>query len=450
MVDVDLVSRLGRLEVVIGHLETGAMTASVQQVVQDAAKLAALPLWPLSDTELTDLLRAAHRLEQAAATLQARLVHEADVRGLPTRHGHRTVTGWTRSLLRLDPQPARELTDHATTLARHPALEQAVLDGQVDLRQATVIGATVTAIPADLTGLEHVSRADTRRITEEAQTVLVQLAAQLPAYQLRRAGERILAHVAPHLADQAGQAALARQEARNQPRRGVTLSLPVDGLVRLSGLLTAEDAATVHAALDPLCTPTPGDDRPAALRRADALIDICRLALRTGELPADGGEPPQLSLTVGYDPLTRALGVGTTDTGTRLPAETVRRMACDAKILPVVLGGAGQVLDAGRTRRTATGPLRRALHIRDQGCTFPGCDRPPRWTDAHHVIAWTDGGQTTLDNLVLLCRRHHRLIHHPTAGWQVRLGPDQRPEFRPPPTIDPQQRPRRNLLHLRL
>ena len=175
----------------------------------------------------------------------------------------------------------------------------------------------------------------------------------------------------------------------------------------------------------------------------------CRLALRTGELPDDGGQPPQLAVTVAYGPLTRTLGIGTADTGERFSPATARRLACDAQILPVLLGGAGQILDTGRTRRTATGTLRRTLHIRDQGCAFPDCDRPPRWTDAHHITAWSEGGTTDLDGLVLLCRYHHRLIHHPTTGWQIRLGSDHRPDFIPPPHIDPQGRARRNLYHPR-
>ncbi len=278
---------------------------------------------------------------------------------------------------------------------------------------------------------------------------MIEMAGRLPAYQLRRVGERILAHVAPELADRADEAALARQEARAHARRGLTLSSPVDGQVRLSGVLAAEDAATVHAALHPLCRPIAGDDRSAAQRRADALVDVCRLALRTGQLPGDGGEPPQLTVTVAYQPLANALGAAATDTGQRLSPATARRLACDAKILPMVLGGAGQILDAGRARRLATGPLRRALQVRDRGCAFPDCDRPPRWTDAHHLTAWTAGGATTLDNLVLLCRRHHRLIHEPAAGWNIRLGTDHRPDFVPPSSIDPDQRPRRNLFHPR-
>ena len=425
------------------------VTADVEQLSLDAAKAAAVPLWPLSDDELTSMLQVAHRLEVAAGVLQARLVQQAETRGVPVAQGYRSTAGWVRGVLRLDPQPARELIEHATALAGNPVVQQAVLDGRIDLRQAAVITATVAAIPDDL--VEHdVSVADTERIARQAETVMIDWAARLPAYQLRRVGERILTHVAPQLAEEAERVALARQEARAQRCRGLTLSLPIEGQVRVSGVLTVEDAATVQAALHPLCTPIPGDDRSPAQRRADALVDVCRLALRTGQLPEDGGEAPQVSVTVAYDPITRALGAATTDTGLRLPADTARRLACDARILPVVLGGDGQILDAGRTRRTATGALRRALHVRDRGCAFPDCDRPARWTDAHHIRAWTDGGPTDLDNLVLLCRHHHRLIHQPDAGWEIRLGADRRPDFIPPPTVDLAREPRRNLYHLRV
>ncbi|NMO54596.1 DUF222 domain-containing protein [Actinoplanes sp. TBRC 11911] len=420
--------------------------AELEQLGDDAAKLAAAALWPFSDDELTDLLRAAHRLEQSALVLQARLVRQATTRGLPAAAGHRSTTRWLRALLMLDPQPARDLTE-AATAAQHPVIEQAMLDRHTDTRQAAVIAATIEAIPADLADHNDLPAADVSRIVHDAEHTMIEMAARLPAYQLRRIGERILAHVAPEVADRADEAALARQEARARRRRGLTLSLPLDGLVRLSGVLGIEDAATVQAALHPLCQPLPEDDRTPAQRRADALVEICRLTLRTGQLPDDGGEAPQVAVTVAYQPLTRTLGTAVTDTGERLSATTVRQMACDARILPVVLGSAGQILDTGRTRRLATAALRRALHIRDGGCAFPDCDRPPRWTDAHHITAWTDGGPTTLDNMVLLCRHHHRLIHHPTTGWHIRLGPDRHPDFIPPPNIDPHQRPRRNLYH---
>lgn len=101
----------------------------------------------------------------------------------------------------------------------------------------------------------------------------------------------------------------------------------------------------------------------------------------------------------------------------------------------MVLGSAGQPLDVGRETRTVPAGLRRALILRDRGCTFPGCDRPPGWTDAHHIVHWADDGTTALDNLVLLCRHHHRVTHH--QPWTVEIGTDGHARWRPPPWVAP-------------
>ncbi len=175
--------------------------------------------------------------------------------------------------------------------------------------------------------------------------------------------------------------------------------------------------------------------------------EVCRLALRTGQLPDNGGDRPQLVVTVSLDELVNGVRAGTLETGTRLTPGAVRRLACDAGVLPVVLGGNSQVLDVGRQRRLFTGPLRRALVLRDGGCAFPGCDRPPRWCDGHHIRHWADGGVTALGNAVLLCGYHHRFIHR--GDWTVRIAADGRPEFLPPSWLDPLRTPRRNLYHLR-
>jgi hypothetical protein len=92
-----------------------------------------------------------------------------------------------------------------------------------------------------------------------------------------------------------------------------------------------------------------------------------------------------------------------------------RRIACDAAVIPIVLGGDSEPLDIARATRVVPAGLRRALQARDGGCRFPGCDRPAPWCDAHHLIHWADGGPTSLDNLILTCRHHHTLLHH---GWQ--------------------------------
>ncbi|MET8358482.1 DUF222 domain-containing protein, partial [Micromonospora sp. NPDC005171] len=207
-------------------------------------------------------------------------------------------------------------------------------------------------------------------------------------------------------------------------------------------------AGLLRAAIDPLTTPSgPDDSRSPGQRRHDALADVCRLALRTSELPDSGGDAAQIVVTTSYDGLTRQLGSGALDTGLHLTSEAVRRLACDATVLPAVLSGAGQPLDLGRQRRLITGPLRRALMLRDRGCAFPGCDRPPRWCDAHHIRHWADGGDTSLTNAVLLCGHHHRHLHR--SDWAVRLASDGHPEFVPPAWLDPDQVSRRNHYHRR-
>ncbi len=125
-----------------------------------------------------------------------------------------------------------------------------------------------------------------------------------------------------------------------------------------------------------------------------------------------------------------------------ISAAAVRRIACSAGIQRVVLDPAGAVLDVGREYRSATPAQFAALIARDGGCAFPGCTRLPAWCIAHHIIHWVDGGPTNLDNLVLLCSRHHTVVHH--HGWDIALGADRLPDFYPPPWVDPDRTPMRN------
>lgn len=127
------------------------------------------------------------------------------------------------------------------------------------------------------------------------------------------------------------------------------------------------------------------------------------------------------------------------DFGLPLSARSARRLACDARLVPVILGAEGQPLDVGRITYSCPMPMRRALVARDRGCCFPGCGAPPTRCDAHHVEHWAAGGSTALCNLCLLCRRHHRMIH--AGEWAVRINTDGHPEFLPPPWVDPQRRP---------
>ena len=465
------------------------------------------PVWSLSDAALVEALDAAQVAQVRWAAVAARLVREVDRRGLAAADRAVSTAAWLRERWRISGHSARQVVALGAALDRSPVLDRVVAAGAVHPEQALVIDAAVRRLPVEVGPA----------VTGRAEATLVGLADTFDPGVLRTLGERILHHVAPEVADRLEAAALARQADRAGQRRGLRLADVGDGLVRLTGWLDHTGAATVTAALDPLCAPTSGDDRTPAQRRADALVDVCALALHTTTLPTNGGDRPQVMVTIPLDLLrhettttgpaagtaagpgpgttgTGTTGTGTTgtgtagtgpaattgpagpgagagattgtgpgtgtagaggvgvgvgaavlDTGAPLTVAQARQWACDAGLIPVVLDGAGQVLDLGRTRRLVSGALRRALVLRDGGCSFPGCDRPPRWCDAHHIIPWAQGGTTDLTNTLLVCGHHHRTMHHTT--WQARIAPDGRPEFIPPPHLDPHQHPRRNHHH---
>jgi hypothetical protein len=193
-------------------------------------------------------------------------------------------------------------------------------------------------------------------------------------------------------------------------------------MVNVTAVLDPEGAAVLKGAVEPLSAPAPErdtrgrvvqpDPRPAAQRRADALIEIvARGVSAPGAAPST--DKAKVVVTMPYDVLAGAVkGSGTTISGDVLSPETVRRLACDAEIIPMVLGTKSEPLDLGRSRRLVTRGLRLALWQRDRGCTFPGCQVPRQWTDAHHVRHWyRHRGRTSLLNCALLCRRHHTYVH---------------------------------------
>ncbi|WP_410810112.1 DUF222 domain-containing protein [Micromonospora sp. 067-2] len=396
-------------------------------------------VWAMSDADLVAVIDASHRLQQRLAAVHLTAVRELDGRGTAVAHGASSTVVWLRERLRLTGSAARRLVDLAALLdTGAPDVRHALANGSITVEQTQVIADTVDTVHA-VAGPEA---------ADKAVGMLIDWAGQFDPTLLRKLGSRILEHVAPEVADAAARAALEAAARRAARDRHVTISEQSDGRLRLTGSLDTEAAAVLRAAIDPLTTPTgPDDTRTAGQRRHDALADVCRLALRTGELPEHGGDPAQVVVTTDYDALLQQLDAGALDTGLQLTPEAVRRLACDAAILPAVLDGAAQVLDVGRQRRLFTGPLRRALVLRDRGCAFPGCDRPPRWCDAHHIRHWVDGGPTSLANAVLLCGHHHRHLHH--GDWIVRLAGDGQPEFVPPAWLDPDQLPRRNHYHQR-
>jgi hypothetical protein len=302
----------------------------------------------------------------------------------------------------------------ARKLAAHAQVAEAFGAGRVSAEQAEVIASAAGAMPAT--------------VRAEAETRLLEAAQSMHPGELAKQARRVAVDLDPTAA-----ARLAAEEWARRRRREFSIVANNDGAYALLGQLDVEGAATLSAALDPLAAPRPStadgpDPRTPAQRRGEALVELARRALPGDTLPDGGGVRPRVVVTMTLDQLRgHREGMGRFDGGPitePVPSSMARRIACDAGILPAVLGGSSEVLDLGRERRLATPAQRKALAIRDGGCAFPGCDRPPQWTDAHHIKAWAHGGATDLDNLVLLCGPHHDLAHH---GWIITLDPDRRP-----------------------
>ncbi|GAA5190144.1 HNH endonuclease signature motif containing protein [Rugosimonospora acidiphila] len=398
--------------------------------------LAHASVWAQSPQVLIDCLDQAYALASRLDAVRLGLIREIDGRDLARRQGATTTTAWLRDRYRLSGgTAARQVRLAAALHGGLPKTVEAMAAGTVNLEQAQVIAAAVPTLPAG--------------VRTQGEAFLVGQCAVFGPRELGRLTSRLLDVVAPEVAEKQAAQQLAKDEDRAHADRCLYLTdVPGQARVRLTGWLDQESAAVVRAAIDPLCAPRPVDEaglRSPQQRRADALVEVCRLALAGGELPDNGGDRPQVTVTVDLDTLRGQIGAATLDDGTVLSPAAARRLACDARIVPAVLGSTGQVLDLGRERRLFTGPTRRALVLRDRGCAFPGCDRPPRWCDGHHLVSWLDDGPTSLDNGVLLCAHHHRVIHQ--GDWQVKIASDGLPDFIPPRYLDPDQQPRRNIYH---
>jgi len=209
-------------------------------------------------------------------------------------------------------------------------------------------------------------------------------------------------------------------------RRGITLSPTIGGSVA-SGFFDPEAAATIGTTLDEM-QPIEGasDTRTRAQRWADALVLLCERA-RGGELPESrpiaGVEAAVSHDLIAGHPVSDLDGLQCEIEGFGpIPRVTAERLLCDCALGRVVMRSRSQILDLGRRTRTVPARLRRAIVLRDRHCQFPGCRAPAAWCDAHHLLHWIRGGETSLDNCLLLCRRHHVAVHE--GGWKFARGPD--------------------------
>ena len=218
--------------------------------------------------------------------------------------------------------------------------------------------------------------------------------------------------------------------------RRLQFSVWDDGSVLISGQLDPVGGAALRTALEPLAQPMgEGDDRCLERRQGDAIVELSLHSLDAGLVPQHASQRPHLQVTTTLETLQGLPGSPAADMefSTPISSATVQRLACDGNIARVVFGPDSVVVDVGRAARVVSGAARRALNARDQHCRWPGCERTASWSAAHHVVHWTQGGKTDLSNLLLLCHRHHWMVHE--GGWKLARSDDDR-VLAIPPTYD--------------
>jgi hypothetical protein len=434
-------------EIVRGGVDDGRVLDTRLDPRQTMA--ACLEQWRCSivecdDTGLPDQVRDIEAVSRMLHAVMLETVAELDSRNLAATSGFGSTKRLLAGMLQLSATEAGMRVTYATQLTAHRTLSGEVLPpalahtaaalaaGEIGVGQVRVIVETMSAIPATVSVEQR----------EAAEADLARYAHSFNPASLHKIGRHILAHLDPDGPQprEEPEPAVAAGELRLRERR--------DGRLGLEGFLESEHGAAFRSLIEQFAAPRPAaegipDPRTSVQRNADALVEVCGLARAAQDCPTTGGEPPHLTVTLDWEALRTGLGTATLDYGTHLSASQVRRWACDAKIIPVVLGGESEPLDVGRVMRTVPLSVRRALAVRDRGCAFPGCDRPPGLCQAHHCRNWVDGGETSVENCVLLCETHHRQVHH--TGWEILIRPGY-VEFIPPAILDPDRRPLYNPL----
>jgi hypothetical protein len=421
----------------------GDVDDAVAGLTAALTQLTSASLVGLSRDELLALADAVEAHRRRLAVIDHALVTELEARGTAREVGARDTADLLVQRLHVSRTTARRRVQDAAELAPRVALTgerlpplrphvaAAQADGVLGEEHVRVIAKALDALPTALP----------TEVVAEAEACLVQRARDLEPGQLRVIAQRVLDHLDPD-----GQ---LTNEADQQRRRTLWLHRHRDGSAELSGHLTAEAGVKLQTVLDTLSAPAPAEDgtpdeRTAAQRRHDALLDVLDRVLRSGTLPDAGGVPTSLVLTASLDQLQQPNGQVRTAHGASVGLTLALRLADTNHTHLLALDDATGELHLGRTSRLAKPALRRALAARDRGCSFPDCTAPPAWCQTHHIVSWLHGGATDIDNLTLLCGHHHRTFE--TTGWRCRMTRG-RPEWIPPTWLDPHQTPRHNHAH---
>ena len=372
------------------------------------------------ETDFAELQRAAQALDAE----RLRRLSEIHRRQSHRREGYLSTASWLVDRHRFGWTAASKEIKTARSLERMPHTREALATGELTSSAVQMLVWARQAHPSQF---------------HESEPALVEAARRVPARQLQ--------HTVFHWRQKLDWEQGLKEAERLREQRRLKVSTTILGMVRVDGDLDPETGETMLAALRDCMDADrrrrdPQDQRTPAQRRVDALGEICRRWLDMPDRPLVAGERPHVAVIVDLEALEGKAGWRSEfeHVGPVHP-EIVRQWACDASLTRVVTRARSEPLDVGRRTVVVPAPMRRAVIVRDGHCRFPGCDRPPPWCDAHHIKHWADGGMTAISNLLLLCRRHHRLVHQPGGfrletldGEPVFKGPDgSRLEDRAPP-----------------
>ena len=315
--------------------------------------------------------------------------------------GSVSAIDWLRFNCKMTSGAAANSIAVGETMNLLPQSTQAVAEDQIGYAHLTTIVRTADAVG---------ERFEEKRLLEKA----------------RESSPGKFFYICHHYRHAADAKTYADEQAEQVQQRKLKLSTWIDGSVLISGQLDPVGGAAFRAAIAPLARRSGDHDyRDLEQRQADALV----------ELVSQGGSQAKLQVTASLETLRGLPGAAGAEMelcALPISAKTVERLACDCSITRILLGSDSMVIDVGRARRTISGPARKALNVRDRGCTWPGCERPASWCDGHHIEHWAYGGSNEPDNLTLLCTRHHWMVHE--GNWQIARDSDGR-MLTIPPTV---------------
>ena len=323
--------------------------------------------------------------------------------------GYASPIDWIRFNCHQTSTAAADLIAVGQNLPRVPESTQAVSNGEIGFAHLKAMARTATAVG---------SKFDEPMLLAKA----------------RESSPGKFYYLCNHYRHSADRKGFEAEQADQVENRKLWISNGEDGVVWINGVFDPVGGASIRTLLEPLARRSgKNDDRCREKRLADALVDLAHHALDSGLIPQQGSQRTHLQVTTSLETLLGMPGAPGADlefSPMPVSSRTVERLACDASVTRILLDSRSVVIDVGRAKRTISGPARKALNVRDRGCTWPGCERPASWTSGHHIRHWLHGGTNESTNLTLLCYRHHWNVHE--GGWQIVRSDDGRIVTIPP------------------